>query len=98
MQYLNLHRLNSLDSNDFQSRYPFPWMNPEGILTDTGHRRLIETLPDVSLFKGSFGRKRKHSQQSHDRYLLEYSDGLPVAEPWQRFIAELRGPHYHAFV
>ncbi len=98
MNYLNLARLNSLDGDAFQSQDPFPWINPEGVLTDSGHQRLVETLPDVSLFKESFGYRRKHGQQAHDRYVLEYSDGLPVAEAWKNFIAELRGPEYHDFV
>ncbi len=98
MNYLNLARLDSLDGDDFQSQHPFPWINPEGVLTDAGHRRLVETLPDVSMFKKSFGYQRKHGQQAHDRYALEYSDGLPVSEAWQEFIAELRGPEYHNFV
>lgn len=98
MNYLNLARLDSLDGDDFQSQHPFPRINPEGVLTDAGHRRLVETLPDVSMFKKSFGYRRKHGQQPHDRFALEYSDGLPVAEAWQEFIAELRGPEYHDFV
>ena len=98
MKYLNLERLNGLDEQDFQSQFPFPWMNPEGVLTDTGHRQLIETLPGVSLFKRSFGTKRKHGQSAHDRYVLEYADGLAIDSAWQEFIAELRGPEYHDFV
>ena len=98
MKYLNLKRLDGLDNNDFQSQNPFPWINPEGVLTDTGFQQLIETLPDVSMFKASFGYKRKHKQRAHDRYVLEYTDGMPVAETWQEFIAELRGPEYHDFV
>jgi len=98
MKYLNLERLDGLDGNEFQSQNPFPWINPEGVLTDTGFQQLIKTLPEVSMFKKSFGYKRKHGQQAHDRYMLEYSDGLPVAEAWQEFIAELRGPEYHDFV
>lgn len=98
MNYLNLARLDSLDGDDFRSRDPFPWINPKGVLTDAGHRRLVETLPDVSLFKKSFGYRRKHGQQSHDRHVLEFSDGLPIAKAWKEFIAELRGPEYHDFV
>ncbi len=98
MKYLNLERLDSLDGKDFQSQQPFPWINPEGVLTDSGFRRLVETLPDVSLFKKSFGYKRKHRQQAHDRYVLEYSDGVPVDDAWNEFIAELRGAEYHDFV
>jgi len=98
MKFLNMERLESLDGEKFQSTRPFPWINPEGVLTDSGHRQLLEALPDVSMFKKSFGYQRKHGQQSHDRYVLEYSDGLPVADAWKEFIDELRGPEYHAFV
>ena len=98
MQYLNQERLDSLDSEEFQSQEPFPWLNPEGALTDSGHQRLLDTLPDISMLGKSFGYQRKHNQQAHDRYLLEYSDRLPVAEPWKEFIGELRGPQYHDFI
>ncbi len=98
MNYLNLTLLGSLNGDDFQSQHPFPGMNPEGVLTDSGHRRLLDTLPDVSMFKKSFGYQGKHGQQSHDRYVLEYSDGLPVAGSWQEFIAGLGGEAYHDFV
>lgn len=98
MKYLNPERLESLDDKDFQSRHPFPWINPEGVVTDAGHRLLVASLPDVSMFKRSFGYKRKHGQQAHDRFVLEYADGLPVDSAWQEFIAELRGPEYHDFI
>ncbi len=98
MKYLNTERLESLDATDFQSRKPFPWLNPEGVLTDTGHRQLMETLPDVSMFRKSFGEQRLYGQRSHDRYALEYTEGLSVADTWKEFIEELRGPEYHRFI
>jgi len=98
VKYLDTNRLQDLDSETFQAQNPFPWINPEGVLTDEGHRRLVESLPDLSLFEKSFGYERKRGQQAHDRYALEYSDGLPVSDAWQTFIAELRGPEYHEFV
>lgn len=98
MKYLDMDRLDRLDGKEFRSQDPFPWINPQGLLTDTGHQHLVETLPDVSLFEKSFGYQRKHGQQAHDRYVLEYSDGVPVDDAWKAFIAELRGPEYHQFV
>ena len=41
-----------------------------------------------------FGRARKHGQQSHDRYVLEWSDDAPVSKPWKDFVAELHGAEY----
>jgi hypothetical protein len=98
MTYLDFDRLRALDPLAFQAQQPYPWLNPEGLLTQVGYQRLLETLPDVSLFTPLFGVRRAHGQQSHDRYGLEYSENLSVAEPWQEFIAELQGKEYQAFL
>lgn len=98
MTYLNFDRLSELDAEAFLATRPYPWINPAGLLTEDGHRRLVETLPDVSLFDESFGVKRSFGQRSHDRYVLEYDDSLDVAQPWKDFVAELRGSAYRKFI
>jgi hypothetical protein len=98
MQYLDVEQLNALDPEVFQSQNPYPWVNPEGLLTEEGFQILRETLPDVTLFTPIFGKKRVYGQQSHDRFALEYHDGLDVAEPWTEFITELRGKEYQHFL
>ena len=98
MEYLAAERLDAVDASAFRSRTPYPWVNPEGLLTAAGYQRLLETLPDVSLFTPMFGVVRKHGQQSHDRYGLEYSPDLAVAAPWHEFVRELQGPVYTRFV
>lgn len=98
MQYLDVERLSTLDPKVFQSQHPYPWMNPEGLLTEEGYQRLRETLPDVTLFTPIFGKKRVYGQQSHDRFSLEYYDGLDVAEPWREFVTELQGKEYQRFL
>ncbi|HXG18409.1 MAG TPA: 2OG-Fe(II) oxygenase [Methylomirabilota bacterium] len=98
MRYLNVARLNALDPEAFQSQKPYPWLNPEGLLTEEGYARLRETLPDVSLFTPLFGKQRKYGQQPHDRFTLEYHEGLDVAQPWKEFISELHGKDYHHFL
>ena len=50
MRYLDVERLDAMDAAAFQNRRPYPWANPEGLLTEEGYRRLVETLPDASLF------------------------------------------------
>ena len=94
MTYLNFERLNEIDPIAFQSRKPYPWINPEGLLTEDGSRGLKETLPEVSEFKEYFGASRKFGQQSHDRYALEYGADCRLSPPWQAFIAELQSPAY----
>jgi len=98
MSYLDYARLDALDGEAFRNQKPYPWINPEGALTDAGYRELRDNLPDVSLFDGDFGISRAHGQQSHDRYVLEYRDGLDLPVPWQAFVDELRGPRYRDFL
>ena len=98
MNYLNIDEMNQIDSEAFRSQTPYPWINPQGILTEQGYRRLRETLPDISLFEQSFSHTRKYGQKSHDRYALEWRDDLVVPGSWKDFIEELRGTEYQNFL
>jgi hypothetical protein len=98
MTYLDYDRMAAIDARAFRSQAPYPWMNPEGLLTDAGYQRLLTTLPDVSVFERNFGIERAHGQQSHDRFVLEYHEDLPVADAWHAFVAELRGADYYGFL
>jgi hypothetical protein len=59
---------------------------------------LIETCPEVERFNPFFGVTRKHGQQSHDRFTLEYRDDLDIAPEWKQFVAELKSPEYMSFL
>ncbi len=98
MTYLDLQRLESIDSATFQNQRPYPWVNPERLLTEVGYQRLLQTLPDVSLFTFVANRQRRDGQPSHDRYSLDYRDDLPVADAWHEFAEELKGPAYRRFL
>jgi hypothetical protein len=98
MTYLNFQRLAAIDPQKFQQAEPYPWVNPEGLLTTEGHQQLLETLPDVSLFQRRFGVARAHGQQSHDRFTLEYHNDLPLAPAWKAFVAELLGMEYRMWL
>ncbi len=98
MSYLNHDFMNRFDPRTFREADPYPWMNPEGMLTDAGYRELVENMPDMSLFTPSFGVQRKYGQQSHERYILEYVDGLDLPTCWQAFVDELRGDVYRQFI
>ena len=98
MRYLDLSRLNTIDPAAFQAQEPYPWINPQGLLTPEGYRNLLAHLPSQAQFTPSFGKPRAHGQHSHDRFLLAYHDSLPVAQVWKDFIAELRGPTYQNFL
>jgi len=98
MTYLNFTRLKTIDSRAFQQEQPYPWINPEGLLTDEGHQQLLSTLPDLSHFQRHFGVARAHGQHGHDRFTLEYQPSLPLAQPWKTFIAELCGKNYYTFL
>ncbi|MCA1780534.1 MAG: hypothetical protein LC637_14490 [Xanthomonadaceae bacterium] len=96
--FLDLSKLQQMDGAEFQARQPYPWANPAGLLTDAGFNTLVGQLPSLDQFKQVFGRSRKHGQQSHDRYALEWQDDLPVADAWKAFVDELRGPVYREFL
>ncbi len=98
MKYLDFDRLEQLDAAAFQGRSPYPWVNPQGLLSGDGLRRLIDNSPDIELFEKIFGKTRAHGQQSHDRYSLEYRAGLALPGCWRDFIAELEGPKYRRFI
>ncbi len=98
MNYLDFEQLDAVDETAFQNQKPFPFVNPERLLTEAGYRSLLAALPDVSMFQRDFDRVRKFGQDSHDRYNLEYREGLDLSPPWRDFIAELRGERYRAFL
>lgn len=98
MTYLDYERLAAVDAEAFRNRSPYPWCNPQGLLTEAGYRRLLQTLPDVSQFTRVFGIQRSHGQKPHDRFALEYRANLEVAEPWHAFVEELRGAEYGRFL
>jgi hypothetical protein len=68
------------------------------VIRPEGFESLVETLPDIDRFEPYFGVKRSHGQTSHDRYVLNYREGLELAEPWQAFVDEIQGPRYGAFL
>ena len=98
MQYVRSNAIEGVSPEAFQKQRPYPWVTFQGTLTEPGFERLRETLPDVSLFERHVGAKRAFGQGYHDRYLLHYHPGLPLAEPWREFIAEIEGPGYRSFI
>ncbi len=94
MQYLDFERLEAIDPHAYQTQKPYPWVNPERLITDEGYEALMDTLPELSLFEKVYGLRRAHGQLPHDRYNLEYSPDLPLADPWKTFMGELTNGRY----
>jgi hypothetical protein len=92
--YIDFERLEAIDLDAFRRVRPFPWVNPEGVLHEDAYRRLLGNMPDIALFHHNFGKERRAGQAPHDRYSLEYVPGLPVPQPWEAFIGELRSDRY----
>lgn len=90
--------LEKTDPVEFRNTKPFPWWNPEGFLTEETFEGLVRTAPSLELFQASFGLKRTYGQQSHDRYMLKYQDGLPLSPEWHAFTQGLAGPEYRSFI
>lgn len=98
MQYLDLSRLDQVTTASFRDADPFPWVNPAELIRPEAYAQLRRDLPPVDVLNPSFGMKRRHGQQTHDRYVLEYHEGAPVAQSWHDFVAELKGPAYTAWL
>lgn len=96
--YLDIDRLQSITTESFRDAHPFPWINPDGLIVEESYRELIANLPDPERFRSSFGRRRRHRQASHDRFVLNYSKKLDLPDCWRRFVAELKGPGYRHFL
>lgn len=97
-RYLNFDALDALDAHTFSLQSPFPWSNPQGVLTKKGFNELIHSMPPLELFSASFGIPRNYGQQPHDRYELYYEKGCPLSNSWTVFIAELESPEYRDFI
>lgn len=97
-QYLNTKVLEAIDPDDFRAQHPFPWVNPQHFIRDECYPELLSSMPDLADFRAFFGKQRNHGQASHDRYVLDYEEGMLLSEPWAQLIAELRGRRYRKFV
>jgi hypothetical protein len=97
-RYLNTNVLDAIDTDGFQQQEPFPWVNPHHFIQPERYQELLDNLPDITEFRAFFGKQRKHGQGSHDRYVLDYEDGMELHPSWKAFIDELRGPVYRSFV
>lgn len=95
---LDQTRLQGIATDSFRKATPYPWLNPEGLLTPQAFDVLRSNMPPLDIMKASFGRKRAHGQQPHDRYALEYRPDLAVHSAWHQFIAELNGPTYQEWL
>lgn len=87
-------RLAAVEPAVFAQTRPYPWADIEGPLTPGAFEALRAALPVPAQMQASFGRKRAHGQQPHDRYSLEYAPDAPVADVWHSLVAELEGPLY----
>ena len=92
--YLDFDKVEAIDPVAFRATKPYPWINPAGLLTEEGYERLLNNMPDLSLFEKKFGYERIAGQKPHDRYSLEYTSNTPVPAPWKEFIDELRSDRY----
>lgn len=96
VQYIDFEKLEALDPTTYQRQKPYPWVNPADLIREDSYQALYQSLPDVSQLEKSFGAPRRAGQKPHDRYLLEYEEGLEVPAPWEEFIGELRGDRYRS--
>jgi Rps23 Pro-64 3,4-dihydroxylase Tpa1-like proline 4-hydroxylase len=94
MKYLDIQTLRNLSLDDFLAVKPYPYFNSKGVLTESGFQDLLANMPELEMFEKKFGYERRAGQAPHDRYSLEYTPGMPVAQCWQDFIGELCSDAY----
>lgn len=94
LRYLDFDKLEAIAPEAYRAQTPYPFVNPEKLLTPEGFEALRVSLPDVSIFENRFGVTRKAGQYPHDRYTLEYTDATPVSPAWREFIQELKTDRY----
>ena len=75
-RYLDFEKLEAIDPKFFRATQPYPYANPYGLLTEDGYQRLLENMPDISLFEKIFGYRRLGGQEPHNRYALEWTSSL----------------------
>jgi len=95
---LDTDMLDSIATTEFRQARPYPWLNPVGVLRPEAFDLLRANLPPLELMQASFGRKRAHGQQPHDRYALEYHPGLQVNSAWHQLVSELDSARYRDFI
>ena len=98
MEYLDTGVLDGLDAERFREQTPYPWINPEGVLRQEALCALRENLPGIETFQTRIGETRRYGQKPHDRFALEYAEGLPLPSPWQEFVDELRDGPYRSLL
>lgn len=96
MKFLDTNALAQVDARAFQSRHPFPWMNPHALICNEGFEQLRSELPELSLFK--LDPHYARDKRAKNRWELFYEENLSVPGCWRTFIAELSGPAYGAFI
>jgi hypothetical protein len=94
MTYIDFDKLSAITAEEFNAARPYPHINPHGLLTEEGYRRLLDNMPPLELFEQSFGYERRAGQAPHDRFSLEYTPETPVPAPWKAFIDELCSDAY----
>tara|TARA_B110000503_G_scaffold75368_1_gene116348 strand:- start:19677 stop:20432 length:756 start_codon:yes stop_codon:yes gene_type:complete len=96
--YLNTVVLDAIDPEDFQTKNPFPWVNPQYFIAPDRYPELLQSVPDLARFTAFFNKQRKHGQASHDRYILDYERGMELAPQWRDFVEELCSDSYRDFI
>lgn len=98
MAFLDSDKMAAITPEVFQGAEPYPWVNPADLLRPEAYETLRLTLPEQELFASRFDVRRRHGQQPHDRFTLEYHPGVNVRPEWHAFIEELQAENYRHWI
>ena len=94
---LDFECLEATPARVFRNQRPYPWWAGPALRPEAW-QALHEHLPDVEQLEAMFGKERRFGQASHDRYVLEYRQDLPVHPIWHQLVEELEGPAYQRYL
>jgi hypothetical protein len=96
--------IESVDTDEFNTKRPCPWVSLDGFLTPKAFEELYNSYPSINKFEKHKGIPRLNGQRPHDRWYLAlehsiYGDKKPgekgcialaeLEKPWQEFISNL---------
>jgi hypothetical protein len=79
MSYLDYEKLETIDPAQFQQAKPYPWLNPAGILTETGYQRLL--APNLSARDEAASKRSRSSGREHRMVEPVYKARRPKTSP-----------------
>ena len=79
MQYIDFERLEQIDPQTFRAQKPYPWVNPEKLITDEGFRSFVAAeLAKLALLRPINKKNPDANLERYEERLLDHINGLKI--------------------